>query len=448
MKISVIIPFYNCESFIREVAMDLQAQTMKDYEVIFVDDASSDASAAIVKAAVKNDVRFRYLRNEKREGAAFSRNRGIKESHAPYILCLDADDRYEADLLEQLTEAAYKNEADLVMLERNDFYDFDVEKIERERHCFQDEAQLYKKGVFSVSEQPIEFLIRCENATYDRLVRKEILDKYDIRFQDLKNTNDVYYIVMTTFLAERIVHTESRDSLYHRRVHAQPQRISNDRDPMCTFEALYAVHDGLIEHDLWDKYCVYFMIFALDLIERHLFCCKDINRQKLVYEYIVQKGLKQLGIGVDNNYNRLPQAYRKQYTSFMEKKCENERFLKSLTLKALCELNAVRIKKFAEKTKEENIVFWGLGRNTEVFLHFYESQNGKIAYIVDNDKRKQGMCINDVPVVAFEDIWDSVDGVIISNEIYYNSICRQIRKKKELSKIWTLNEILYCDDLV
>lgn len=443
MKVSVIIPVYNGEKFIDEFIECLSRQTMEDYEAIFVDDGSVDHTENLLREIVHLDERYHYYRNKSRQGAAYSRNRGIELSHAPYILCLDVDDRFEYDLLEQVTNAAYRHDADMVMLERSDFYGFDLHTIRRSRKMFEDEKNLFGKQVFSVKGQPIDFFLRCENGTCDRVVSRELLDRYYIRFQNLKNSNDVFYTVFSTFAAERIVHTDTFDNLYHRRVHVEPDRISNHRDPMCAFQALLAVHDNLVKYGLWDVYCIYFWVFALDSLEKQLFCCKDMERQKEVYKYIQERGLFQLGITCDDNYKLLPSSFQKQYLKFLmipyEKKCFN----KSMLIEALSDLYSYKLSGLIEHMKDKRLGFWGLGRLTSVFIEVYKKQGGIICFIIDNDVRKQGNVVKEVKVVAFEEVYDKVDVIIVSNRHYYNSISEQILRKGQGIEILSLEEIIY-----
>lgn len=443
MKISVIIPVYNGEKFIDEFMECLAHQTMKDYEAIFIDDGSFDHTEDILRKFVSSDERCRYFRNDTRRGAAYSRNRGIDLSKAPYILCLDADDRFEDDLLEQVTNAAYTYSADMVMLERGDFSGFDTHAIKRSRQIFDDEKILLSRQVFSVEDQPIDFLLRCENGTCDRAVRRTLLDKYQIRFQNLKNSNDVFYIVFSTFAAERIVHTKTFDNLYHRRVHTEPDRISNHRDPMCAFQALLAIHDELIKHDLWDKYCVYFWVFALDSLEKQLFVCKELDRQRQVYHFVQENGLHQLGIENDRNYIRLPVEFQKQYSKFLHLPYEKKCFNYSMSVEAVANLYSYKLMALAEAMDGKQLGFWGLGRVTPVFIEAYKKQGGAIHCIIDNDARKQGNIVKEVKVVSFEETYDKVDAIIISNRHYYDSIREQILTRRRDIQILSMEEIIY-----
>ena len=446
LKVSVVVPVYNCEKFISEFMECLHNQTMPDFEAIFVDDCSDDNTAELLQKEIALEIRYSYYRNSERMGAACSRNKGIEMSKAPYILCLDADDRFEADLLEEVVTAACDSDADMVMLERNDFYGFDAGNIKRERCLFDDEKQLYGKQPFIVKEQPIDFLIRSENATYDRLIRKSLIKKYQIRFQDLRNSNDVFYILFSTFAAERIVHTREYANLYHRRVHNEPQRISYSRDPMCAHEALLKVHDHLVKYDLWDDYCVHFWVFSLDSLEKQLFVCKDSARREEVYRYIQEEGLKKLGVENDREYERLPEAYRKQFRRFLDLPYDCKCFMQSMSLEAVCEENIGNIQKLASDMGQRRVAFWGIGRKMPVFLNAYRKQGGMVSYILDNDTNKHGQMIEGIEVTAFEKVWNRIDAIIVSNKNFYLDIQSQIRKLSKKIEILCLEEIVYVND--
>ena len=95
--ISVIVPLYNKEKFIGTTINSVLQQTYKDFELIIVDDGSTDNSATVVKSI--KDSRIRLI-GKKNEGVSVARNTGIKESNGEWVFLLDADDRIECDALE------------------------------------------------------------------------------------------------------------------------------------------------------------------------------------------------------------------------------------------------------------------------------------------------------------------------------------------------------------
>jgi len=111
-EISVIIPAYNNEKYIAETLKSLQAQSFKDFEVIIVNDGSTDNTQKIIDSF--DDDRIKSVVQEN-AGVSAARNRGIKEATGEYVCFLDADDLYEKNSLEGFYNCAKENDADLVL---------------------------------------------------------------------------------------------------------------------------------------------------------------------------------------------------------------------------------------------------------------------------------------------------------------------------------------------
>ena len=450
-KIAVIVPVYNGEKFLPEFISSLLRQTINSFEVYFVDDCSTDNTGVLLQDAVSKNASFYYIRNKSKCGAALSRNKGIEYSQSEYVLCLDADDLIADDLLEELERTAEFYCADMVMLERKDFKKNDP--IRRENSFLNDDTELYINSdmpysmqTFKVKEQSEDFLIRCMNATYDRMIKRELLNKYQIQFQDLPSSNDVFYILFATFAAECIVHTQTTDYLYYRRIHSEPDRISNNRDPMCAFEALYAVKEALIQYHMWKDCCIHFWIFALDSLEKQLFVCKNADRQREVYQYLQDEGLKRLGVGEDLSYNDLPVCYKKQFERLLTTPFEEKCFNDSMTFHALCESRQEKINDIFVLAAKENLKvgYWGIGRMTEGFLSVAESMCNKVDYLIDNNRDKHGKKMFGKEVLSFDSIVQKVGLIIVSNKQYFHEIHEQIKKANGHIKVVCIQEYLYC----
>jgi len=89
-QVSVVMPMYNSARFVRESVESVLAQTFRDFELIVIDDGSSDDGAAIIASI--NDSRIRLLRNAENRGIVYTRNRGIQEARGAYVAVLDSDD--------------------------------------------------------------------------------------------------------------------------------------------------------------------------------------------------------------------------------------------------------------------------------------------------------------------------------------------------------------------
>ncbi|MCR5362897.1 MAG: glycosyltransferase family 2 protein [Bacteroidales bacterium] len=99
--VSIITPTYNCGPFIAETIRSVQAQTYTDWEMIIVDDCSTDETRDVVAGFIVNDPRIRYLCNERNSGAAITRNRALREARGRWIAFLDSDDLWEPQKLER-----------------------------------------------------------------------------------------------------------------------------------------------------------------------------------------------------------------------------------------------------------------------------------------------------------------------------------------------------------
>ena len=101
IKVSVIVPVYNPGNGIRKCIQSLRDQTLKEIEILFVDDCGTDHSMSLVEKAAGIDRRIRIIRNEKNSGAGPSRNRGINEAAGKYLSFIDPDDYVFPDFLER-----------------------------------------------------------------------------------------------------------------------------------------------------------------------------------------------------------------------------------------------------------------------------------------------------------------------------------------------------------
>ncbi len=105
-KVSVIIPVYNVELYLRQCLDSVINQTLQDIEIILVDDGSTDSSLSICNEYANRDERITVLQ-QRNKGAGAARNKGIKVSHSEFVIFLDSDDYYpEPDILETLYNEA------------------------------------------------------------------------------------------------------------------------------------------------------------------------------------------------------------------------------------------------------------------------------------------------------------------------------------------------------
>lgn len=115
-KISIIVPVYNVQDYLKKCLESILIQTFESFELILVNDGSTDASLDICKAYMNKDSRIKLI-SQKNKGLSAARNTGIECSCGEYICFIDSDDFIEKNYLQILYERIIKSNADIVMCE-------------------------------------------------------------------------------------------------------------------------------------------------------------------------------------------------------------------------------------------------------------------------------------------------------------------------------------------
>lgn len=224
-KVSVIIPVYNREKFLGRCLESVMNQSLKDIEIICIDDGSTDKSIEILKTYAQKNNRIKIL-TQKNSGPSMSRNIGLKIAQSEYVSFVDSDDWIDLEFLEKLYSTAKKYNADIacagikrlrsykwkyhLKFEKEEF----TENIDRKfQLCDVPEKCYVWNKIYKLSELQKHKLLFEPNILYeDRYFTCEAL----VKFKRLVVIPDVYYNYWTN--PSSIVKTKSeknsRDNLY------------------------------------------------------------------------------------------------------------------------------------------------------------------------------------------------------------------------------------------
>ena len=194
--ISIIVPVYNAEKYIKKTIDSVKAQTYSDWELILVDDGSTDNSAQEILAS--NDERIRYVRNESgKKGAAGARNYGISIALGRYIAFIDADDIWQKDKLQKTLDYMERNEYEFVFT-AYDFGDENAESVGKTVHVPKDLT--YKKALSRT-------VIFTSTVVFDlnKLEKDMIYMPYIARFQSIRNQFCIIFIIIMIIDCHRLV---------------------------------------------------------------------------------------------------------------------------------------------------------------------------------------------------------------------------------------------------
>ena len=184
--ISVILPVWNPGPGIDRCIESLRSQTLKDIEMIFVDDRGTDDAMEKIRAAAAEDPRIRILENPENMGPGLSRNRGIEAARGEYILCVDPDDFIDHHFLEVLYQYAAEKNLDIVkgsfVLDIPELGISEKSKLNRE---IQDRLA---KGY------PLYMVFKREHQSM--LVRRKLILEQGIKYGDTRYSEDMYYLFL------------------------------------------------------------------------------------------------------------------------------------------------------------------------------------------------------------------------------------------------------------
>ena len=431
-KISIIMPLFNAEKYLPEALKSVLDQTYKEFELICIDDCSTDRTRAIVEEFQKKDARIRVLINEERLGAAPSRNKGLKVAEGEYLLFLDGDDVFDEELLEKAGGAMEKYQADIVLFEylhvpSETIYEKKV--IERREGFIED----YCKIPFAMKDFNPQKFLWWPMATWNRILRRSFIEKNGLEFQDLPSSNDVYFALMVLFCAERIICLNDRRVMVYVRDHSEPQRISNDRDPMCAYYASEKLCRELKEREMFGQYApyVYYRLprYLLAVLSRE----KNEERKKKFYDFLHEKGVLQC-IEYGKEYYDLIDEYDKYLLESFQSNTYESRWFEhrdtyfNVYLKRRGDIICEFIK--SKNSENKKTILWGVGGDGgdgRVFLDYLEMHSIKLFGVADRDEKKQGTIVCGYEIrnpIAF---YEEADYVIVAWEWLYQEISMAVK---------------------
>lgn len=169
MKVSIILPVYNAAQTINRMLKSLRVQTLTDFEVLMIDDGSTDGSGTILDEYAKKDIRFQVV-HKKNEGVSAARQTGIELAQGEYVIHADSDDWVEETMLEELYGKAKDENADVVIC---DFYS---NTDTQQTLCKQQPSELKADVILR------ELFQQLHGSCWNKLLRRDCFNKYHICF--------------------------------------------------------------------------------------------------------------------------------------------------------------------------------------------------------------------------------------------------------------------------
>ena len=207
IKVSVILPVFNPGDGIHKCIDSLRRQTLREIEMIFVDDCGTDGAKEIILEAAASDTRIRLIENPKNMGAGRSRNNGIEEARGEYLSFIDPDDYVSIDFLEQLYKKAVQTGADIVKgIYKNVNEDGTSEPEDDQFNLNQRINEGLQNGY------PLYSLFSFQHQ--DGIYRREMLIKNDVRYASSNISEDTVFLLKACYAAKGFSFAEGGSYYY------------------------------------------------------------------------------------------------------------------------------------------------------------------------------------------------------------------------------------------
>ncbi len=341
--VSVVIPVYNASAYLRRCLDSVVSQTLRDIEIICVDDGSTDESYDILKEYQKLDGRV-ILLHQCNQYAGVARNNGMGIARGKYMIFWDADDYFREDALELLYCRAEETAADVVICDADGWNAELHHKMLL--HGYINRAYLPEKDVFSWEDIP-DYIFGITNAVlWNKLLRLEFVKTKIIAFSGLRGTEDVPFICLCLVKAKRISIVDQKLIRYSMYVESSLESTKS-LSWESTFKALDILYQELCKSGHIKQLRRSFDNLAVRLVTRSILW---INDYKVFYDYFIKFQTETIPkYGLDNHgksyyleavwYERVekaktssPEEYMLSELLFFRKK--SERFLSNyLTFK-------------------------------------------------------------------------------------------------------------------
>ena len=249
--VSIIIPVWNAEKYLKKCLSSALGQTYRDIEVIVINDASTDSTGAIIGQYASIDSRLKVITNWENTGVGLSRRAGLSLACGEYIIFLDADDWLEPYMCACMAAAAEKTGADMIRCGSNIIAGNPDSPIAGKRHVSWEDT----KNMDGLHKTGIELIASSSKMLWGALFRKDLIDKYSLTFPDMRIGEDEYFVLCYLLAAKDIFftgrklynHLKREDSLVALNVASCVPEREMDRFSLLAMVCEFAKQAGLTE---------------------------------------------------------------------------------------------------------------------------------------------------------------------------------------------------------
>lgn len=249
VKISVVLPVYNVANYLRKCLDSLVNQTFEDFEVICVNDGSTDLSLGILEGYALSDSRFKIISQEN-QGLSGARNTGIQHVQGEYVLFVDSDDWLEENALEELYNHVKGFNSDITMFKFK-FYDESTSEFsEGPFSNLEVIDSTFYTGNFNYYDV-LDIIFKISHAPFNKLYKTSFLRDLDAKFLYGSYYEDLEFFYKVFLKAKKV--SVLPQYLYYYRLRDQSISTSGDEGSFDIFKVLDSTKQTIIDANIYEE---------------------------------------------------------------------------------------------------------------------------------------------------------------------------------------------------
>ncbi len=313
-KISIIVPIYNVDKYLKRCLDSIINQTYKNIEILLIDDGSPDDCGAICDEYAKKDKRIKVI-HKKNGGLSDARNYGIEASRGDYIMFIDSDDYISKNMCKILLKNALENNADIVTCNFKEIYLNNIEKVNKQ-------SQRERINVVSNIEAIYKYFIKNDldmNVVWNKIYKRNLFfGENKIRFPVGKLHEDDFTVYKFYYYSNKIVIISDVLYYYFRRENSITGNFS-EKNLLDKISAVLEQYNFIKDKEINLRYMIQARI--IDNYKNFL-CIKEelSTKKKIINNFLIDKNLSNIKKYIINNKGKNffnPYMNWKKYIKFI-----------------------------------------------------------------------------------------------------------------------------------
>ena len=292
IKVSVIMPVYNAAEYLSRTLDDVTNQTLRDIQIICVDDGSKDNSREIVKEYQKKDERIQLVEQENKNAGA-ARNHGMQYAKGKYVVFWDSDDLFLENALETMYLQAEKTQADICICAARRYDNQTGKYFSSDAYLRLD--YLPEKEVFQKTDIPDHIFNLATNVPWNKMFLRSFIIENHLEFQEIRQANDTFFTLSAFYFAKRISYVT--DVLISYRVNSEQSLSGKASDTVfCAYDSYCKTKELLEKQPDYELVRRSFLNRAISGFYHALNIQTNFASYQMLYEKLVKEGFEEFGL--------------------------------------------------------------------------------------------------------------------------------------------------------